>query len=194
MTDEVYASIAAAGKGGDGVLTVLKTLTYAAVAKGWHASYTSNYTPETRGGLVDGSTILSNAPVLSPIVDKFTMVIALDGGAFDTYLPALEDGGLFIWNTSVIKNRQVNPEIRSLAVPFNDLALAKGVGKLSNMIVLGVFNKVTQYFSVDELIRGMESYLPVWRRDLIPVNRKILEGIMAADMNEFTQRDQGVAS
>ena len=194
MTDGVYASIAAAGKGGDGVLTVLKTLTYAAVAKGWNASYTSNYSPETRGGLVEGSTILSDGPVLSPIVDRFTIVIALDDGAFDTYLPTLEDGGLFIWNTSVIKNRQVKAEIRSLAVPFNDLALAKGVGKLSNMIVLGVLNKVTQHFSVDELIRGMEGYLPIWRRDLIPLNRKILEGIMAADMNEFTARDQGVAS
>ena len=186
MSDELYDAVAGAGKGGDGLLTILKTLAYAGMAKGLKVAYSSNYNPETRGGLVEGCTILSKEDALSPVVDSYTTVLAFDNQALDTYMPLLEPGGLLIWNSSVVRDRSPRPDVRSVAIPASDLAVARGVPKFGNMIVLGAFARLTGYFSVDELIRGMELYLPVWRHKLIPINRQVLGGVLACDMSELT--------
>ena len=45
------------------------------------------------------------------------------------------------------------------------------------MAMLGLFNKLLGLFTVDELIKGMEIYLPVWRHKLLPGNRQVLETV-----------------
>jgi Pyruvate/2-oxoacid:ferredoxin oxidoreductase gamma subunit len=124
--------IAGAGKGGAGLLTCLKTLGYTAAAKGWNMAYTSDYNPETRGGLVEGTLVVSShEPVDNPITS--------DAGA----------------------------------------------ARLANMAMLGLFNKLLGLFTVDDLIKGMESYLPVWRHKLIPGNRQVLETVTLMDVESY---------
>lgn len=182
----MYDAVGGAGRGGDGLLTILKTLAYAGMAKGLRVAYSSNYNPETRGGLVEGCTILSTEEAVSPVVDTYTTVLAFDGAALDVYMPLLEPGGLLIWNSSVVRGREVRADVRSVPIAVNDVAVARGIPRFGNMIVLGVFTRLTGYFTIDELIRGMELYLPVWRHKLIPINRQVLAGVMACDMDELT--------
>jgi hypothetical protein len=54
------------------------------------------------------------------------------------------------------------------------------------MLVLGAFARFTGYFTLDELVQGMEMYLPVWRHNLIPINKQILAGVFAASPEELT--------
>ncbi len=183
---DVYEIIGGAGKGGDGLLTILKTISYAAMAKNWQVSYSSNYNPETRGGLVEGSAIFSSEEVLSPVVDRYTTVIAFDEESFENYAPHLAPGGLLIWNSSLIKDPPIAEDVRSVPVAVSEIAALKGISKISNMLVLGVFAKVSGYFTLDELIRGMEMYLPVWRHNLVPINKQVLAGVFAASLEELT--------
>lgn len=190
---EIYEIIGGAGKGGDGLLTILKTVAYAATAKNWQVAYSSNYNPETRGGLVEGCTIFSSEEVLSPVVDRYTTVIAFDDEAFENYVPFLQENGLLIWNSSLIKNAKIPANVRSVGLAVNEIAALKGISKISNMLVLGVFAKASGYFTLDELVRGMEMYLPVWRHNLIPINRQVLAGVFAASLEELTAPPEAFA-
>jgi 2-oxoglutarate ferredoxin oxidoreductase subunit gamma len=183
---DVYEIIGGAGKGGDGLLTILKTISYAAMAKNWQVAYSSNYNPETRGGLVEGCTIFSSSEVLSPVVDRYTTVIAFDEESFDAYVPHLEPNGWLFWNSSVVKNRVVPENLKSVPLAVSEIAALKGISKVSNMLVLGAFARFTGYFTLDELVQGMEMYLPVWRHNLIPINKQILAGVFAASAEELT--------
>lgn len=191
---DVYEIIGGAGKGGDGLLTILKTISYAAAAKNWQVAYSSNYNPETRGGLVEGCTVFSTEEVLSPVVDRYTTVIAFDDESFENYAPHLEPGGLLIWNSSLIKDPPIAENVRSVPVAVSEIAALKGISKISNMLVLGVFAKVSGYFTLDELIRGMEMYLPVWRHNLIPINKQVLAGVFAASLEELTTPPEAITT
>ncbi len=190
---DVYEIIGGAGKGGDGLLTILKTVAYAATAKKWQVAYSSNYNPETRGGLVEGCTIFSSDDVLSPVVDQYTTVIAFDDESFENYAPNLEPGGWLFYNSSLIKNPNVPADARAVPLAVSEIAAAKGFSKVSNMLVLGAFAKFTGYFTLDELVRGMEMYLPVWRHKLIPINKQILAGVFASSEAELTAPPEAVA-
>lgn len=185
MSKEIYEIIGGAGKGGDGLLTILKTTAYAAMGKGWQVAYSSNYNPETRGGLVEGCTIFASDAVLSPVVDSYTTVIAFDEESFAAYVPKLAPGGWLFYNSSVIKNPSVRADVKSVPIAVSEIAALKGISKISNMLILGAFAKFTGYFTLDELVRGMEMYLPIWRHKLIPVNKQVLAGVFAASADEL---------
>ena len=170
--------IAGAGKGGAGLLTCLKTLGYTAAAKGWHMAYTSDYNPETRGGLVEGTLVVSSDdPIDNPIIETFTSVMAFDLDAYESYGPRLEPGGTILWDSSKIFSPPALGDVRSYGIPIFRLASDAGAARLANMAMLGLFNKLLGLFTVDEMIAGMETYLPVWRHKLIAGNRQVLETV-----------------
>lgn len=181
--------IAGAGKGGAGVLTCLKTLAYAASGKGWEIAYSSNYNPETRGGLVEGCVVISGeGPVVNPVQDSFTAVLAFDEDSYRTYGGRLRPGGLIVWDSSRIRSPAALTGvdgIRSYGVPVFALADKAGAAKLANMVMLGLYNKITGMFSIDELIGGMQATLAPWRQQLIPHNRRVLEAAMQIPVDEF---------
>jgi Pyruvate/2-oxoacid:ferredoxin oxidoreductase gamma subunit len=178
--------IAGAGKGGAGLLTCLKTLGYTAAAKGWNMAYTSDYNPETRGGLVEGTLVVSShEPIDSPVIDSFTAVMAFDLDAYESYGPRLEPGGTILWDSSKIFSPAALPGARSYGIPIFQLASDAGAARLANMAMLGLFNKLLGLFTVDELIEGMKSYLPVWRHKLIPGNRQVLETVSRMDVEPY---------
>jgi len=191
VTGTVYEAVGGRGRGGDGLLTILKTLSFAALASGYKVAYSSDYNPETRGSRVEGCTIFSSEDILSPVVEKFTAVVAFDDEGLASYLPLLEKKGLLLWNSSVIQPTRIPRGIQEFAIPVNQLAVAKGFGKQGNMIMLGAFAKITGRFSIEQLVAGMERYLPVWRRGLIPRNREILAEVFSMDFKTFKGGSSG---
>ena len=184
--NERVERIAGAGKGGAGLLTCLKTLGYTASAKGWNMAYTSDYNPETRGGLVEGTLVISSdEPVDNPVIDSFTAVMAFDLDAYESYGPRLEPDGVILWDSSKIFSPPSLPGTRSYGIPIFQLASDAGAARLANMAMLGLFNKLLGLFTVDELIKGMEIYLPVWRHKLLPGNRQVLETVNRMDVEPY---------
>ena len=178
--------IAGAGKGGAGLLTCLKTLGYTAAAKGWHMAYTSDYNPETRGGLVEGTLVVSSEePIDNPIIETFTAVMAFDLDAYESYGPRLEPGGTILWDSSKIFSPPSLGDVRSYGIPIFRLASDAGAARLANMAMLGLFNKLLGLFTVDEMIAGMETYLPVWRHKLIAGNRQVLETVTKMQVDSY---------
>ena len=159
---------------------------YTAAAKGWNMAYTSDYNPETRGGLVEGTLVVSSdEPIDNPIIDSFTAIMAFDLDAYESYGPRLEPGGTILWDSSKIFSPPELPGVKSFGIPIFRLASDAGAARLANMAMLGLFNKLLGLFTVDEMIAGMESYLPVWRHKLIAGNRQVLETVTKMNVEPY---------
>jgi 2-oxoglutarate ferredoxin oxidoreductase subunit gamma len=178
--------IGGAGTGGAGLLTCLKTLSYAAAARGWHVAYTSDYNPETRGGLVQGTLVISaDRPIDNPVVESFTAVLAFDYDGYRSCGRALEPGGLVVWDSSRIHDAPELAGALSYGIPIHELAAKGGAARLANMAMLGFYNRIRALFSIDELIGAMQTYLPVWRHKWIPGNRAVLEAVARIDPEQY---------
>ena len=181
-----FERIAGAGKGGAGLLTCLKTLGYTAASQGWNMAYTSDYNPETRGGLVEGTLVVSSYEAIdNPVIDDFTGVMAFDVDGYESYGPRVNEGGMILWDSSRIFNPPQLAGVRSYGIPIFQMASDAGAPRLANMAMLGFFNKILDLFTVAELIAGMESYLPVWRHKLIPGNRQVLDMVSEMDLKPY---------
>jgi 2-oxoglutarate ferredoxin oxidoreductase subunit gamma len=178
--------IAGAGKGGAGLLTRLKTLGYAASARGWRIAFTSNYNPETRGSLVEGSLVLSpEQEITSPIVDTFCSVLAFDQDGYGSYGGRLDPGGLIVWDRSRILDPFELPGIRSYSLPIHRIAHEAGAPRSANMVLLGAYNRLRGLFTIDELEDAMREFLPPWRHDFVPSNRRVLEAVEKLDLEQY---------
>jgi Pyruvate/2-oxoacid:ferredoxin oxidoreductase gamma subunit len=178
--------IGGAGTGGAGLLTCLKTLSYAAAARGWHVAYTSDYNPETRGGLVQGTLVVSDEQAIdNPVVESYTAVLAFDYDGYRTCGRVLEPDGLIVWDSSRIHTPPELPGARSYGIPIHEMAAKAGAARLANMAMLGFYNRIRGVFSIDELIGAMQTYLPVWRHKWIPANRAILDAVAAIDPEQY---------
>jgi Pyruvate/2-oxoacid:ferredoxin oxidoreductase gamma subunit len=111
--------------------------------------------------------------------------MAFDLDAYESYGPRLEPDGVILWDSSKIFSPPSLPGTRSYGIPIFQLASDAGAARLANMAMLGLFNKLLGLFTVDELIKGMEIYLPVWRHKLLPGNRQVLETVSRMDVEPY---------
>ena len=92
MTKEIIF----AGFGGQGVLSMGMTLAYAGMLEGKEVSWMPSYGPEMRGGTANCIVIVSDAPVSSPIVTRFDVVVALNQPSITKFEHAVKPGGILI--------------------------------------------------------------------------------------------------
>jgi 2-oxoglutarate ferredoxin oxidoreductase subunit gamma len=178
--------IGGAGKGGAGLLTCLKTLGYAASARGWRIAFTSNYNPETRGSLVEGSLVLSpHEEIASPIVDTFCSVLAFDQDGYASYGGRLDPGGLIVWDRSRVLDPFAIPGVDSYGLPIHRIAHEAGAPRSANMVLLGAYNRLRGLFTIDELEQAMRDFLPPWRHDFVPSNRRVLGAVEDLDLERY---------
>ena len=74
MTNEIIIS----GFGGQGVMAIGKTLCEAGMKEGKNVSWLPSYGPEMRGGTANCCVVLSDEPIVSPIVLEPTELIAMN--------------------------------------------------------------------------------------------------------------------
>jgi 2-oxoglutarate ferredoxin oxidoreductase subunit gamma len=178
--------IGGAGKGGAGLLTCLKTLGYAASGRGWQMSYTSNYNPETRGGLVEGTVVISpEAPVISPVLDTFSSVLAFDGEGYESYGSRLEKGGLIVWDRTRIFDPPELPDAESYSFPTYEIAHGVEAPRSANMVLLGAFNRLKGLFTLDQLSDAMREFLPPWRHGFVEMNRRVLDAVEDLVLDDY---------
>jgi len=81
MLQEVMFS----GFGGQGVLTIAKNLSYTAMLEGKQTCWMPTYGPEMRGGTCGCTVSVINMPVSSPILERYSTVVALNQPSLDKY-------------------------------------------------------------------------------------------------------------
>ena len=171
MTQEILI----AGFGGQGVLSMGMTLSYAGMIDGREVSWMPSYGPEMRGGTANCIVILSSEPISSPIVTTFDVVVALNQPSLDKFEGSVREGGVLLYDPSAIIRPPEREDLRVLAIDASREAEGLKNKKVANMIMLGALLGVSEAVGVDSVMKALERVLPERYHHLIPLNRQAVE-------------------
>ncbi len=171
MTNEILF----AGFGGQGVLSMGMTLSYAGILEGKEVSWMPSYGPEMRGGTANCIVIISDARISSPIVTKFDAVVALNQPSLDKFEKAVKPNGVLLYDSGNIIIPPSRTDITVVPVDAEHEALKLGNLKVKNMIMLGAFLSVCQVVGVHSVVKALAQVLPERYHHLLDVNRQALE-------------------
>ncbi len=164
-----------AGFGGQGVLTIAKNLAYTAMLEGKEICWMPTYGPEMRGGTCGCTVSVSDNPVSSPILEKYTAAVVLNQPSLDKYEPKVKPGGLLIWESSNIINKPKRNDVKAIAIPAYEESTKLGNPLMMGMIMLGAFIQKTGAISIEGVLDALKKTLPERRHDLIPLNEQALK-------------------
>lgn len=155
-------------------MVIGQLLAYAGLEEGLNVSWYPAYGPEMRGGTANCTMVLSDAEVASPVVSRPSAVLAMNGPSLERFGPCVQEGGLILFNSSLIAHPPHYPHARSFGIPVNEMALEMGELRVANMIMLGAFLGFTGAVSLASAVKALQKVLPARRHHLIPLNEEAL--------------------
>ncbi len=172
MTYDVFM----AGFGGQGILLIGNLLAYAAILEGKNTSYFPAYGVEKRGGAATCTVVVSDQEVGSPVIGRPGAALILNQLSLDKYYSRVRPGGVCLVNSSlVVAPEPVRDDIRTLALPVNELAIALGDARLGNMIAIGAYAELTGAVALESLKAALTEVLPERNHRFIPLNVQAIE-------------------
>ncbi len=170
MTSEILI----AGFGGQGVLSMGKTLAYAGVLCGKEVTWLPSYGPEQRGGTSNVTVVISDERISSPIVDTFDVVIALNQQSLTKFENRVKPGGILVYDRYGIQNKPTRQDIRVFGVDATQTANANGLQKMTGIMVLGALLSVDHIMDNGAIMESLKKTLPERYHNLLPANEKAL--------------------
>jgi 2-oxoisovalerate ferredoxin oxidoreductase beta subunit len=132
-----------AGFGGQGVLMLGEVLAEAALESGYHVSWLPSYGPEMRSGTSNCHVRIAAEAIDSPLVSRPNVLLALNEPSLRKFLPAVEAGGIVLYNGPALPSGCERPDVRMIARDFTSLADQLGSAKACNIVMLGALLEAT---------------------------------------------------
>ena len=171
MTEEIIIT----GFGGQGVLLAGKLLCVAAMRQNRQVSHIPSYGAEMRGGTANCSVVISDEDIASPVIERPSIVIALNGPSLAKFEPRVRPGGLLIWNSSLVKNPPTRKDLVLISLDATNISLAEGTERAANMVALGALLKLkTDIVSMEAVEAALDEVISARNRKHNPLNRRIL--------------------
>jgi 2-oxoglutarate ferredoxin oxidoreductase subunit gamma len=169
-----YRDVIMAGFGGQGVMLIGNLLAQAAMESGLNVTFVPAYGVEMRGGTANCTVILDRDSIGSPVVQRPLSTILLNQPSLDKFQLRLAAGGVQIVNSSLVDVSHVDPSIRSVLVPINDMAAKLGNARLLNMIALGAWVHITHALPLAAVREALNRVISSHYAQLIPANAAAL--------------------
>ncbi len=166
--------IIVAGFGGQGSLALGQMLAYSAMYDNKEVTWLPSYGPEMRGGTANCSVVISDIPVASPIIARPNCLIAMNKPSLDKFVNSVVEGGTIIVNSSLISDKVKREDVNTVYVDANKLGLEAGNVKTANIVILGVYIKLSGIFSKELIIQTIEKQFAK-KPKVIPSNIKAFE-------------------
>jgi len=168
-------NVAIAGYGGQGVLMIGLLIARAGLKEFNHVSWFPTYETWQRGGRVFCGVVLSDNQVISPIIAEPQSLLVFDEPALDLYEGSVAPGGLLIFNSSMVKRELNRNDVKAIPIPATELAQEMGAIQVSNLVLLGVYLKMTNVIPIETVEKTLEDTLRKEHKDkLIPLNKEAL--------------------
>ena len=171
MTREIII----AGFGGQGVMSMGKTLVEAGMEEGLEVSWVPSYGPEMRGGTANCSVVLSDLPVGSPVVNRPTELIAMNGPSLKRFEPRCRPGALVLINSSQALEKVSRADLRAFYIPSMEEAARLGNIMVANMIMLGAYIRATSALRIETLEKMLARIFTGPKAHLVELNIKALQ-------------------
>jgi 2-oxoglutarate ferredoxin oxidoreductase subunit gamma len=167
--------IVIAGFGGQGVLSMGMTLSYAGMIEDKEISWMPSYGPEMRGGTANCITIISDSKISSPIISKFDSAIILNQPSMDKFESKVKEGGLLIYESTNINEISKRNDITIIGIPAAQEAMSMRNSRILNMIMLGAYLEKRSVVEFESIIEALKKVLPERYHNTLPLNREALE-------------------
>ena len=112
---ELDLRIKVAGFGGQGVLMLGEVLAEAGLESGYEVSWLPSYGPEMRSGTSNCHVRLSSGLIDSPLVSRPNVLLAMNEPSLRKFLPAVEPGGLVLYNGAALPEDCGRADVRFVA-------------------------------------------------------------------------------
>ena len=167
------------GFGGQGVMSIGKSLVEAGMAEGLHVTWAPSYGPEMRGGTANCSVVLSDKPVGSPLFSYSTELIAMNAPSLEKFGPKVLKDGLIFVNTSVVTEKVERTDVKTVYVPCEGIAYEIGNPKVANMVMLGAYIAATGALKPATIEQMIHQMFTGSKAKLVPLNLEALKRGMA---------------
>jgi 2-oxoisovalerate ferredoxin oxidoreductase beta subunit len=148
--------IKVAGFGGQGVLMLGEVLAEAGLEAGYEVSWLPSYGPEMRSGTSNCHVRLASHAIDSPLVSRPNVLLALNEPSLRKFLPAVEEGGIVLYNGNEIPAGCVRRDVRMVTLPFTRLADELGATKVGNIVMLGALLEATGMLEQDRVVGALK--------------------------------------
>jgi 2-oxoglutarate ferredoxin oxidoreductase subunit gamma len=164
-----------AGFGGQGILFIGRLLAYVAMREGKEVTYLPSYGPEMRGGTANCTVIIAPYRIMSPLAPNPSSVIAMNLPSMRRFEPVIKEGGMLVYNSSMGGWELSRSDIRSLAVPANEIAQELGNPQVANMVMLGGYVGIRGVVNPQSIITALPQFLKEARKGMIELNAKAFQ-------------------
>jgi len=164
-----------AGFGGQGILSAGTTLSILGMFEGLETTWIPSYGPEMRGGTSNCHVKLSKNKIGSPLVEKANVLIAMNGPSLETFEATVDEGGLIIVNSSIVKEKVKRTDLRTYYIPLSDIATNMGVAAAQTVAGLAAYICISKIVPLEKLELVFKKSLK--RKDLAEKNIAIVRKI-----------------
>ncbi len=155
-----------------------KILAYAGMIEGKEVTWFPSYGAEVRGGTANCTVIVSDELIGSPVVTNPDILIVMNDASLNKFLPRLKQDGLFLFDSSLIKEPYLRDDVESISVPATEISNGISNTKSANMVLLGAFIAKTGLLRESSAFGALENSMPGGKKKAVKDNKKaITEGI-----------------
>ncbi len=173
METRTEKEILISGFGGQGIVLIGNILGKAATIHDMkHATMIQAYGPEARGGSCSSQVIISEEEILFPYVQEPQVLMCMSQEGFDKNVGSLLPGGLLIWDTDLVKTKDLDSRWTAYHIPATRFAEKIGNKMMANIVMLGFLSALSELVRPESLRQAVLSSVPPKTRD---VNAKAFE-------------------
>ena len=163
------------GFGGQGSLFAGMVLAYAGMDSGKNVTWIPSYGPEMRGGTAHVTVIISDEEIGSPVIRHPSAAIVLNNPSMEKYEPLVKEGGVLVYNSSLISSTSSRSDIRCIPVPANDVASELGNVRMANIVALGALVAATGILPLEAVTQALRDHLPESKQKMLEPNIQALQ-------------------
>jgi 2-oxoglutarate ferredoxin oxidoreductase subunit gamma len=165
----------ASGFGGQGIMVIGELVASSAVKENKFATFLPSYGPAMRGGTANCIVFTSEKEIGSPVFSEHQNVIVMNLPSFDKFENAIQKGGNFIINSSLIDKKSSRTDINVHYIPANDLSTQAGANVSANIVILGSFLKLTKFAEYVTVENEIKERFEIKGEKVIDINLKALK-------------------
>lgn len=158
------------GFGGQGMMSLGKIISQAALMDGKQITGFPSYGAEMRGGTAHCFIKIADSAIASPFIDYPDIAIILNQPSLDKFKSRFKKGSLVILNSDLVNNEALNKNIKKISLPLNTIALDCGSIKVANIVVLGVLVSVLPNLlkepSASKALKQFFNKKDIWEQNL----------------------------
>lgn len=152
-------SVLIAGFGGQGIMTIGKILSYAAVYEGKQVTFNPSYGGEQRGGTANCTIVISGDEILLPAPAKVDCLIAMNAPSLERFFIKIKQGGSCVINSSIVSKKIEKDTVSAYYVPANGIANNVGNPKVANMAAMGAYVAASKILDVQKTRETIQKVL-----------------------------------